>query len=456
MSTSTLRVNNYLEWKESKPGYFERGHDGVSKYFDPYLNAPTHASWTINGSISVKLPPGRDLVECARRAWVLLRYDNPSIAMVKRPGNGYYYKSPTEAGELEEWVDKTFHIVTTCKAIELAASPISNEKFYNYMPLLFVFPEENTLVLRIFHDICDGLGCTYALDNLADLLVSDRPLPIFGDEGKNLSPCMHHALGLPEPTKEDNKAAMDKLGEHAASRPGMMLKSLDPTGPPGRSRFKRLSFTPEETAQVILKSKELEFTVSQTVSAAIAMTIKKFCASPSDAPSEKLVSMYPFDYRYLKKEQYADNKKYSVASNMAPWIHAIDVTTFRDTAEQFKSFIDVHKPQLMTLARSLEPYCEALKNIVMASPPNTVPMTSNWGLIDNSLAKIHIGGKGKLEVKDLWVNLDLYHPDTIFVIWSWNGILNMSFSYNDAYYTDEMVLRLLESSKAFLLNGLQI
>ncbi|KAH8550970.1 hypothetical protein BGW37DRAFT_557981 [Umbelopsis sp. PMI_123] len=455
MPGNTLSINDYLEWRETKPGYFERGHDGVSKYFDPYLNAPTHASWTINGSISVKLPPGRDLVECARRAWVLLRYDNPSIAMVKRPGNGYYYKSPTEAGELEEWVDKTFHIVTTCKAIELAASPISNEKFYNYMPLLFVFPEENTLVLRVLHDISDGLGIVYALDNLADLFVSDRPLPIFGDEGKNLSPCLHHALGLPEPTEEDNKAAMDILAEYTKKLPGMMLKSLDPTGPPGRPGYRKLSFSRKETAHVILKSKELGFTVSQTVSAAITMTIKKYCAS-GEGPSENLIGLYPFDYRYLKKKQYADDKKYSVAMTSTAWNYDIDVATFNNTAQQFKSFTDEHRPQLLTMARTLEPLFEAVVNIMMTAPPSTVPVISHPGLLDKKLTKLHIGEKGQLEVTDFWMNLDSYVPQTLFLTWTWNGILNISFSYNDAYYTDQMVSNILESTKSFLFTGLQI
>ncbi|KAH8550969.1 hypothetical protein BGW37DRAFT_539205 [Umbelopsis sp. PMI_123] len=394
--------------EREQSGYFERSHDGPCKNFDPYIKTPSHPSWTINGNISVKLPPGRDLVECARRAWVLLRYDSPSIAVVRRRGNGYYYKSPTEAGELEEWVDKTFHVVTTCKATEIASSPIINEKLYNYMPLLFVIPEDDTLVLRIFHDISDRLGIVYALDNLADLLVSDRPLPIFGDEGENLSPCLHHALGLPEPTEEDNKAAMVKLTEHAAIMPGMMLKSSDPT--------------------------ELGFTVSQTVSAAIAMSIKK----------------------YLKKEQYADDKKYSVAMNVMAWIHAIDVTTFSNTAQQFKSFTDEHRSQLLTLARTLESYCEAQKNMVFIEPPSTVPMISNSGLLDKKLTKIHIGGKGQLEVTDFWTNLDMYISEAAFSVWTWNGILNVMFSYNDAYYADKMVSNILESSKSFLLIGLQV
>jgi hypothetical protein len=137
-------------------------------------------------------------------------------------------------------------------------------------------------------------------------------------------------------------------------------------------------------------------------------------------------------------------------------IHAIDVTTFNNTAQQFKSFTDEHRSQLLTLARTLESYCEAQKNMVFIEPPSTVPMISNSGLLDKKLTKIHIGGKGQLEVTDFWTNLDMYIPEAAFSVWTWNGILNVTFSYNDAYYADKMVSNILESSKSFLLIGLQV
>lgn len=288
-------LKTLLSWKESHTGYFERGRDAIGRFFAPFISEEPY-SWIVNGGIKVKLPVGKDLVDCARQAWILLREDQPVIAAAKKqnPEEGYYYKTPITE-EIKDWIAKTFHVITECEAIDLSTSGF--KQFHGQMNHLFVFPNENTLVLSVFHELCDGIGLFYTLDNIADLMMSDRT-PQFGNEGKNLTPPEHITVGLPDIVKMDELAekALTKLTEHAESMPGISLRCADLSAPGKNSVFSRMTLTEEETADVIKKSDKLGFTVSQAVSAAIALAIRKYSDSPQD---KNYVYAFPFDYRHL-------------------------------------------------------------------------------------------------------------------------------------------------------------
>jgi hypothetical protein len=100
---------------------------------------------------------------------------------------------------------------------------------------------------------------------------------------------------------------------------------------------------------------------------------------------------------------------------------------------------------------------------VNGPPPSSIPLLSSVGVLDKYLGR-EFGepergpgrGRGRWLIEDVWIAMTMLSAEIVAWLWSWDGEVTLSASWNEAYYTEEEAGRFLALLREELLTGLAV
>jgi hypothetical protein len=175
--------------------------------------------------------------------------------------------------ELESWLKETLHFHDT-PSTSREMFPIRN---FTGHATLHVLLQTQELLLLAPHTHLDGIGAYTAMNNLlqalADASVTDSPK--LGDEAQHLVPPLNVLADIPAATNAHRSTFQSMLGSWVAGFAGVNIQPKDTKQPCGDPRILYTPFGVSETKRIVAKCKELGFTVTAAVQAAVSIALRK-------------------------------------------------------------------------------------------------------------------------------------------------------------------------------------
>ena len=267
-----------MPWSQVAPGSFQRAI-GENELFlksigdsDKILG---REHWAINSIASFTLTGSllkEDLSSLFLKAWKILRFNHPSIAVQTMNDQYFIYTSP-DSTALNQWAVETFHIVEDKTADDL----IPHLKPNDYATLTYL-PKSNEILGHTSDWRTDGVGVILLIEALFDLVakpVLPEPHTLsWGQETARLAPAIEDAAELPTAPTDAIKSISQKYVEtfyQAAGAVGIPYQGEATTLPSG-TRSSRDFFSPSETNVIISRCKAKGISVTSAVHASIAAT----------------------------------------------------------------------------------------------------------------------------------------------------------------------------------------
>ena len=300
LNRNRMENHSHLQWHETNLGVFEREIDETEFFYTSMAKnwsgmGRSYFAITAYVGLSIAIPEATTVSEleqrvemAIRKAWKKIRYDHPTLAApvqydasTKLCKKVYHTLPKDDNGD--GWLDETFKLVNDGQSgIEFAnTDPLVGR----YANLYLITPPSNPsqsprnsirrdLVFRSEHDLIDGIGTLTLLNNLlshastAYALGDEYPPIKFGDEHKNLSPCLQVAADIPIISSDEHAKILESLKTRMAAKRGNDNKSSMgiplnlKTKVPGRSRRVAIHLTDVETLGILKKCKEIGATAT--------------------------------------------------------------------------------------------------------------------------------------------------------------------------------------------------
>lgn len=503
-------------WQEVKPGRWERDTDEIEQFYlalDRQYTASGRHFFAIMGHVSITLevPPNQRLDECEskleqclRSAWLRLRYDHPTLASWvefrgQQPRKVYESVDLQAKGQggLDAWLDSTFRPVFTEKT---GLDWCNSDPPVPRLPTLFVLKTSESLVdgiarqivrrdlvLRAPHDIIDGIGTLMLFNNLikhaSDAYSSHEsisPMPLFGDEHKNLSPSFRVAANLPGAiTPQQLERIEDITASNASLRRDLptLTVPFNQTSPtPGKHQRVSTTLSASKTTTILQACRAASLSVTHAYHTAIAIALRDI-QPPVPTPTQKRYINYS-----LINERAHCSPPYNTPSHAAAVYHstagahlALDLTIhptpqapaadFARLAPLVKNYYTAIRsdaahpplvPHYFTLATPTDPRVKdwASREPPPLPAPNASPSVSisSMGKVDEIVA----ARSGELEVWDPWVTGEELGTGLGAFLGTFRGELRLSVAYNEAYHERGEVEGFLERVQGVVEGGLRL
>ena len=434
-------------WKETSPGHFERPFDSMDRFFLAVARGGLalgreHFSLSIYAQFDMKASL-EDTESALRHAWKTMRYDHPQLACVAC-GEKKVYKVPDNAA-LDSWLNETF--------IVAPASVTKEELLASFRPsalaTLHFLPHQSEIIIHSSHWRIDFIGGLSLLQNLFNAIAEPRQVH-FGDEGRNLSPSRDKAASycsldesrLPALVKDTDKAATDLAMQYFSNIPSIGFPAQNLDRKPGGTRRSEVILEPGETSAIVCASKKRGLSVTTAMHAALIVALQGMIPVPPSSLS-KYTTLALFNIRPLLKAPFNDSALYPAVVGFVFLPLTLHTSTFADNAVQLKQF---YKQRLPPSSNShihpgiMVSYTNQMADIVGQPPPIDLPapsepLLSSIGIVDGYFKRSY----GDIEVKKIWVGVEMTTPQIICHLWTWQGKMTLSAMYNEVFYDKEYI-----------------
>jgi hypothetical protein len=445
----------------------------------------------------------RNMNEALRHAWLRLRYDHPTIASqtfyddhrkLRKKRYVPFHRNDVYS-QTEAWLEATFVAISPgISGLEWCNADPPAPKF----PTLFVITSPSSanndvkgiirrdVVIRSPHDIVDGTGTLQLLNNLlahAAKLYEEQSwsLPAPGSEIQNLSPPLRVAADIsPILTLDQQERLQNLVVGNETLRKGLNILVVpykQGQALPEKHQRTALDLSKSNTERLLEACKHAGVTVTHVYHAGIAITIRDL----QDPGLQSRVARY-INYSLINERpncsgEHATSKHaaavyHSVSGN----ILALDLIIPSITDKQ--STNDGHqRKEFVTLVDQVKTYYHSIRdspdNLTlapsfwsMATPhildptatdlpipaPNLSPSVSisSMGVIDKIISPQH----GPFKVSNPWVTGEELGTGLGLFLGTWEGSLQLSAAYNDAWHDKEEVDEFLKHCQDVVWKGL--
>lgn len=496
-------------WREVSKGRWTRDLDEAEIFYASLQKAyegTGRAFFAITGHISIDLAiegytssadEGDRLTSALRQAWLKLRYSHPTIAsFTEYDSNRGYLQKVYESSESspsdephEEWLQKTFHLVTT----ELSSADWCNgDPPVPKLPTLFVLTTPTgssligrTLVLRSPHDIIDGIGTLQLLGILVkyvtealDAKTSLRDTQ-WGSEHANLSPPLRVAAELPEESTD----AVTTIFEQAQARSATLLADGPPllTVPchrnadvPAHHMRTALRLSQLKTAKIIEACRFMSVSVTHVYHAAAAILLANKQPRSTIARRMQYVSYALVNLRSQCLPPYNSSahaasvyhctsaERFGIEFIVPSSLHSNPESDTRTRENEFQRVLKEIKSYYLTNRPSTEPMLLQVAPLLwrqgtpqisreawMSATPLPVPSPnkypsismSSFGIIDTMIP----AQLGNFSVHNPWVTGEELGNGIGLFLGTFKGELELSAAFNAAWHNvDEIQMYLHE------------
>ena len=438
-----------LDWTQTSPSTYEREIDDFEKFFH-FVAAtgqgrPDKQNWHV--TTAVKVDTHREnFVTDVREAWKALRYDFPSLAAVIE-NHRWVYRLAGDEAELSSWLEETFHVhYVQCSARQM----FPFETNPSTRAVLHVLPNTQEIVLQAPHTHFDGIGMATFFNHLLRLLVGpeehlDRP---FGTEGLNLTPPLTITANVKPYTPSQKQTWDDNLSNFFSQLPTVRVRNENRGARAGATKTQWLTFSREETAAIASRSKELGFSVTAGIQAAMSHAAR-IHGQVSNTTHSTFAIYSARDYIDPAVHDHSTLVGPHVLS--MPGVFPIVPDSFVETARMARQvFLDYKKDDLLRAASPF--WATDIPAALSTPPPPEWPVAadlqlSSLGVVDKYVDSVYesseSGARPAVEVRDLWFALEILYPNVAADVWTFRGQLMIELIYNESYHREESVRLLL-------------
>ncbi|EKJ75828.1 hypothetical protein FPSE_04008 [Fusarium pseudograminearum CS3096] len=502
--TSPLNYN----WQQVKPGVWQRPIDEIEQFYSTLAvlyEGSGRMFFGITGhiSLSIKSPKdvssadaGRHVDEALRKAWLALRYDHPTLASqaTQNSETGQWVKTYNHIeGEDDKnsWLDKTLvHIFNGQSGNEWANSDPPAPK----LPTLFILhlPTEESdgsrivrrdLVLRSPHDILDGIGTLMLLNNYIALAAEAyekgdtyNPPLLDGSEASNLSPSYRIAANIPDKLPQAQLDRLDAMAAQkaaVASDPSIQVLALPfrkGSLVPGRHQRVALTFTENETQQLLAVCKKVKATPTHAFHAAAAIVVRDLQDKPVESKKVRYINYI------LRNERPNCSEPYSSMEHPAAVYHSVSGQSLvvdmdlhpenhQPNVQEFHKVLETIKDFYLTVKQDKDFYILAPTMFAQGTPdlppsPRPLPIPppkahpsvsiSSMGCVEAIIAP----ETKAFSARDPWVTGEELGNGLGLFLGTFRGELCLSAAYNDAWHAEGDVRTYLERCKEVVFLGL--
>ena len=445
------------EWTKTSPTIYERTFDEFEKFFlfiaGNGQGRRDRQNWL--PTTGIKLSTERvNFVEEVKAAWKALRYDHPGYAALIQDGRWIY--TVADEAELVSWMEETFVVHDGSKT----ASQLFPFEESSRRVVLHVLPHTQELALQAPHTHVDGIGMITFFDHLLRHIVNPSPTspPAWGTEASNLTPMLSFTAHIPtmSPTQ---KALWDtNLQAYLSAFPTVRLHNENKGTPATKTTMQYLRFTRAETASIVTRCKQLGFSVTAAAQAAISHAAR-IHGQTLDQRTHATLAIY--DARgYIDPAEFPHHKLVGPHTFAMPTVFPIE-DSFVATARRAYEIFRRYKTQ-GDMLRACSPLWGSEIPAIMGAPlPAEMPVMadlqlSSLGVMDKYLKPVYEGQRGKIEVQDLWITLEMLSPNIAVEMWTFDGRLTIMPIYNQRFHRRESVTALCALVQEQLRQGLGV
>ena len=449
-----------MSWSEVAPGRFQRAI-GENELFIKLVGDPGHpvgrehwainsiASFTLTGSLTTE-----DLPHLFLKAWKILRFHHPSIAVQAIDDKSLIYTVPDTAA-LDQWATETFHVVENKTADDL----IPNIKPGFYAALTYL-PKSNELLGHTAHWRTDGVGVLLLVDAFFNL-VTGPALPdpntlIWGQETARLAPPIEDTANIPIAPTDDIKTLSQKYLEtfhQAAGAVGIPYKGEAITLP-GGTRSSRFVFSTSETDFVINQCKAKGFSVTSAVHASIAAT--NHALASEDNKDKHYTSTVRFSFRPYLPKPYS-TPAYASCLYTTGWMKTVPASaSWTDNVKAYndeyrkglnKDFIDSHREYALGL-------CNLIRNMPQPQDPPSDVDISSIGVAERLIERVKGTQDRGVEIQSVSVGVEILTRQCVCFVWTFRNRLNLNLVYNESFHDEKDTALFLQKLKDIMLKEL--
>ena len=484
-----------FKWRETENGLWTRDVDEVEMAYTSLYTRWRGSGrnfFHMTGHLSLKVPVQsfqdqqeieRGLDAAARKAWMVLRYQHPTIAsQVKLDSQTQKYVKAYPIST-EGWLDETFDIIETGQTgIEWAnndppAPPLPTLNLIK-PPSIDKHSVLRDIVFRSPHDIIDGIGTLLLFGNYVQLVAEafaqgdSYHIPSLHDPRvvQNLSPPFRVAAAIPpQPSHKILRrlADLDKAAQAFASSNAEIVALPYQNGAmvPGVHKRVEVVLSPSESSKLTAACKGIGVTVTHVFHAAIALTLRDLqpqSAAPRPVTyvgyllrNERTSCIPPYnDHRHAAAVYHSVSSDKLVVDMTVP-SKADGKTKPADERVEFLRIVRQLKDFYLKVRDDPDQYClapllaargtsplptdpaEALTVPAVPPPAEVASATiSSMGRIDNLISQQY----GAVEVYHPWVTGEELRNSLGLFLGTFRGELSLSAAYNDVWHNKTEVM----------------
>lgn len=480
-------------WTRLADGTLTRPLDVVERWLLGRIeradSPPDREAEGVTYKLKLRLPHDVDNpVPYLRRAWLLFRYSQPLIGAIYPP-----YSGQDEAGrplvmvpplDPDEWLRESFHVNHGSEALYKDVEETSRIYRPSRTAMAHWFPSSSYLVIRSTHLRLDGPGLCRATNTFMLGLVSifrlglDTDLTSYPTDVKqpSLRPAVDNMLGFApqgSPAPPHVERAVEELmkhwhsGLHSLSLP---IREGSENAAPGNTKHVDYVFDEHLLKALLQGCKRL----GVSISAAVHASIVTVCSSFSQHPEARnmLITLIANLRSLLDPKWVTADFGLNVCCFIVPFcleggfenliqrmgaIYSRNLSALPlDPEGDLVNFSDVlpfYEPREAAFLDTLP---------VAGCPPFRVPNLSSLGVLEKWLAPrywqegIQPCENPVCEITNLHIANQTSDPTPEFQLWTFRGTMRMYLYYNDAYYTDEFMSKVMRMVRENLLEELGV
>ncbi|KEY70386.1 hypothetical protein S7711_09360 [Stachybotrys chartarum IBT 7711] len=391
-----------------------------------------------------------NIVAKLTQAWYALRVEHPSLGAIVDD-----YQADYPPHSFEEWTSLTFSVQTEKTPDDVIADyPLLD------LPTLTYFPTTREIMLLVSHWRVDAIGSGMLVDRL--LCLTTEELPKNASPGlENISPSLEDAAGAPDTTTPLITETADRVtstfAQTARNSVGLAYKGGSSTSP-SRSAYQSITLTKDETEMLVSACKCHGFSVSAAVYAALGTVIFNQVTTESHDPISDFATIMAVSMRPHLPAPYNSSAHACAAyvSSITPRMHRGN--SFAKSAATVSShFKNWHSKDFQEALREIyKRGSEALLSPKPKVPPPPSPPRPPSGVTLSSLGVINNFLKGcykspldqdgaEISVSSFRFGVSMLTRQILLYVWTFNGQLQLSVNYNEAYYESSTIRGFLTS-----------
>ncbi|KAI0161027.1 hypothetical protein GGR52DRAFT_156927 [Hypoxylon sp. FL1284] len=455
-----------MPWLEVSPSHWQRPlgeNERMIKLLGDNAHPAGREHWsiTVSGSFTMASSPSADgLGDRLRKAWMAFRFQHPSIASTAGADTVDYHVPDAKA--LEEWTNETLNIITdTAITVE--------SLFATFKPSPYItghfLAHTQQFVLHAPHWRTDGFGALQLLNAFFDALASEldpNTLP-WGDEVARLVPSIEEVLELPEKATPEIQAATAEClrsGALVAGSIGLPYRA-DPDIKPGGTRSIRQSLAESTTAPVLAACDARNITPLSAVHASLAAANFAGGSPPSADGAGHYTSTMRFSLRPYLRAPY-NSAQYASALYTGSYMAMVPPTSsWAENAARYSALYAAGLGRGFLIARRqfAVQVLEMLSRTGDLGPPRSEVDISSVDDAEKLVSPLHRSGGGDggvLEVNDISLGLECLAKETYLFFWIFRGKIEFNLVFNEAFYDEDAMRRIMDTVVAELEKGLNV
>ncbi|OBT75537.1 hypothetical protein VF21_05886 [Pseudogymnoascus sp. 05NY08] len=444
-----------MPWQETVPGRYEREFGSIEQFYRQIAAAGAviqKQQFLISCSIRLRESPS---VAQLQRAWKALRFLYPQIA-AEADDSGFKLTYTVPSVEsIGIWMQETFIVDAESKS----ASNIYTYTKPTALFQIYFLPLSREILFRTPHWRIDGTGLQILQNAFLQILADGPPNIIFdGSEVVRLAPSLNEAAFVPrEPTPQISKASDSELDVFEAGPPSIPIATLPNILPTSPQRY-RTTFSADVTERIISSCKARGVSVTTAAHSALVLAMQPYTQNNSDPSTRgtgrgKYTGITALDLRkYLSAPWNGPQSAVSLYHTGLPF--SIDLNEHRDFNAIAAEMRAIHARNLRNdeshnAIEFLTSYVRKALRALSTAPEDPLQAPayqtlSSLGVVNNYLHTKHCGKAATVEIEDWWLSVEIINRVLGTTLWTWDGQLNLSVSYNGAFYERSFVEQFID------------